>query len=1051
MPTPSTRALIGLAGIALLACLTVFWSPGSEDRSPTLAQPDSDPIPESAGVETKTVLPTIPVAGPALANSETNRRTETNGGRPAEIDPTRAAVSFKIVDRTGDPLKGIEVLVFPSKDSPNVMQSRNAVTRLFYQPEMVIARIETATDGIALIGNLALHSSFLALIQGPGFASVELSFESSGPGTTHDIGSIPLGPSAQIEVEVVQQNGEPVVGSRVDVYAEPSLENYSKEYPPITETFAFTGEDGIAHIDQLPQVKDFHYSFGGQALSGKTEMASVGEPDQTGGRLRVVVPNFEWAVGRVRDVAGNPVAGGQITLRRYESMLSREGRSVEEIRQTAPAILWHSEMQLSHYASNLVSDAEGKFRIRIPAKQIVFTVPKRPEAPYLISAAVLIGDYLGVASKWSSPDQELEIVVPNLYPIRGQVPNTDGQVVPDAQIAFHPRPGPGGAKVPYADLDHATLFQPSAGALGPQGNFAYPVPSGNYWMEILVPGGHHRFPGPYLVEGPLDLGKVEIPNGRTVRLVVKAENPAQFIHGLEARRNSAPAEDGSRLTRFWGGAKGAKTPWGESDWSWSSTRSEAEIVQNTATWRNEPDRKWRYLLEAPGFVPAVVDLDLGAGSVDQKIEVTMQATGQVVIQLSQRTGEPATGITVQISPADGVAKHPMHEELGRTVRAFHRETATAIPDQDGIVRFRNLFPGEYQIISMEGEDRRSYFPRPNADHPVLAKFAILAGQTTEIQASLATMAELRIWVSQNGQLIPGAEVFAVPEDDNPFGIRKNLDPEPAGKTGSDGSFVVPSLTPDQTHTVGARLANATRDRSTEQAWVMQKLQTTAGIQEITLEIPTGGVQLQIAGDDFSGKVEVLILSVDPLATTTDQARSTESIADRIYRTSLPAKFSRIFRKIAKRSIEMNQLAEISGLPPGEYQAFAEIHSAKRVAQVTSGPFRVEDQIVDLGILKLVELVPVKVTVTGIPEAIRGANRDVSLTLSCFQAGAPTAAEASMRVRENRIENWMLKPAEYQLILYDNQFEAARSQPFQVVTGSPTEFTWTVTGLKLKQE
>ncbi len=1054
MSTPSARIMMGLAGLALFTSLAIFFFPDSDGVVNDAPPPASgqgkvaDDLPAS-GPESVPASPELPGAG-----TEPIGRKNAEEDPSAKFDPGLAALSLTVVDSAGDAIADAEVLVIANSRSREYGGYGGGwiiAKRLAYDPDLALASARTGANGVAILEGLTPHSGFLGWLRADGYASVEFECQSEETGKLHDLGAIPLGPSAHIEVEVVEHDGTPVTGTevRVSIFDTPFPDHYSKEFPPITMSWADTGVDGVAHVLGLPQMPGFDYGFGGEVLSGDAKFEPIGERDEKGGRIRIIVPPTEWATGRVIDTEGNPVVGAQITMGRFQSWDFDEGDTEEQLRETSPSRLWGSHTSLSDYASEVQTDAQGAFRAKIP-HAARFSLESDP-IPDLISATVLIGDDFAITSKWRSPNEVLDITVPVMFQVTGWLLDPMGKPMVDAEVVFHKRPGPGETKPPPESFDYSYRFDPSPGACDPQGAFVKNLLPDHYWLEVLVPGGRHLFPGPYLVNAPMDLGDIEIPAGRAVRIVAQAADPSRKIQGLEGERSLMPSEEGRSRPSLLGGSGNKETaPWGERDWVWSRSSADADVVEETATWRNQPDGDWRYLLQAPGFVPAIVDLNLVEETGDQDKVVVMEATGQVRVHLAQRTGEAAAGVTVQLSPATGIPMHPMHEELRRTRRTFHDIEQKEQPDSEGIVRFRDVFPGEYEIISIEGEKEGGFLsPPPDLDRPVLATFQVHAGQTTEVEASLAAMAEVRVMVMRNGQILPEAEVFAVVKQDDPWGLGRILDPEPSGTTGPDGSLLITSLAPRKPHWIGARLASDSLQWGFQEAWTKKEVFVETGTQDVILELASGGIHLQVTGSDIAQQVQVTVIAVNtPTEIPSDADEEVVSRLERMrFFQELEGEHEGLFlREIAARRASLNERVEFHHLPPGEYRVLATIESDKRSARAISDSFRIESESHDLGVLTLIELMPTRVQIAGISDLDEDIRRE--LFLGCFPVGSKRATENTMWVREERAEEWNLPPGAYELVLYYEQIEVARSSQFMVGADGPTEYTWTVPALNL---
>ncbi len=683
MLSPSNRALIGLATAAIALTLAVYFWPDSSGLVEVPAVSNNPAASTSDNHEDQEDLhPKKSGNADALQPSPPNRSASNSEEiETVEFHSSNAHLQLEIVDSNGEAIAdaGVFVLIGPSRNGNT--RYLPASERILRSPNQVLTRGTTNSSGIAYLGELNAFTKYVALFDCDGYAAVEHAFETDDLSKPVLIGPVPLGPGANIVVEVEESNGAPAVGIGMTMHADPIPEKYSTKYPPITEQYAITNEDGIAYLNQLPQIPKFRYAYSGEILRGDSKIEPVGEVSEKGGRVHITVPTSDWIEGSVVDTSGNPVAGAQVTITRTQSWNTSDEMTEEQLREHRPSMLWGSHTELAQFKSDFKTNEAGIFRAKVPAKNSNWSGSEQ-KYPDMLGAVVLLGDDFGQCSYWTSIGDRIEVVVPVLYPVTGRVLDDAGNPVAGAAIEFHDRLGPGESKPEKTERDFSFRFDREPAKCDALGYFTKNLLPDHYWAEVQVPGGSHFFPGPYSITQSQEIGIITIPTGRMVQLIARTSE-SQTISGLEARRSETPIpkENGrgstfpSRLSR-----SEPNTPWGDRDSYWGSTSAEGHVKDSTATWCNEPNGNWRYLLEAPGFVPAVVDLNLNEGVGDQTIEVPMEATGRARIKVTQRDGTPATGITIFLSPAKDKPEHPISEKLNQTYRFWYRPEQEAQPD-----------------------------------------------------------------------------------------------------------------------------------------------------------------------------------------------------------------------------------------------------------------------------------------------------------------------------------------------------------------------------------
>ena len=232
MKTSQSSLFILTAGIALILCAVIFFLPESAD-DPLLSTS------EGAAKAGNPVVSTEPEpASPRLAPAtKADSGTEASRSKAKEepltsISLAQAHLALQIFDDEGNPLEGALVQLAKAPDRGGYSYYGSIGERLIRNPELLLAQANTGADGTALIAGLAQHSEYEVLITANGKASVEVEFETEDLGKPIAIGPVPLGPSAAVEIEILEADGTPVAGMEVTVYADPIPERYSKDFPP---------------------------------------------------------------------------------------------------------------------------------------------------------------------------------------------------------------------------------------------------------------------------------------------------------------------------------------------------------------------------------------------------------------------------------------------------------------------------------------------------------------------------------------------------------------------------------------------------------------------------------------------------------------------------------------------------------------------------------------------------------------------------------------------------------------------------------------------------
>jgi hypothetical protein len=1043
----TTPVFIALIGLILIGAMTVLlWPEGQSSNEPVApdlraSQPEPELEPDHAQ-EPELAMET-PDAG-----IEVDRIERDLVATQAEA-PAGAGVTLRVVDSEGNAIPNAEWIALDGQDPRAYRRYWNAADLLHFQPEAVIASSLTDQNGLAQLQGIPYFVEIQSLIRVEGYAAVEVKFEADDGPDILDLGTIPLGPGAIVEVEVVDDQGAPVVGESLSLSLWEELEGYSDEYPPIEEFTDKTDASGLVRFPYLARAEGLRYGFSGSAMRGGPEIEVVGEVAPEGGRFRITIPASSWVEGTVIDTDGNPVAGAEINLNRPGQWDTEENATPEDLlQQSSGSMLWGSHTSIENFHSTYQSDADGKFRSPLDPPNRFENIPEQFHD--LVGVTALIhGDHV-VAGNWMRRTNPIVLTVPARYPVSGAVFNSAGEAIPDSAVVFHLRPADGEEPPSREDFDYSQRYEPSPANCDDTGKFVKLLTQGNYWAEVTFPGGRSLFAGPYAVAQATELGTLGIENGCTVELVVTAADPSRKFTELEGSREPQPKQksesDDESGDLFGGGAKPKpNTPWGDRDYDWARSSSQGSVEGTSVVWRNEPSGDWRYLIQSPGFVPAVADLALVDQSENQRVEISLESCGQLRMRVLQRTGEPASGLTLQLYPADKETMHPMHQILDDSRGVYHRIGRAKVPDQDGVVVFSDLFAGEYVITSEEGEDDDGYVWRLDETKPVLARVTIEAGKTTEFEATLASMAELRVTVTADGQLFAGAEVLAVPwRDSRPRLSRGFGSDQPSGVTGTDGSVLVQSLNPGQRYLVGARVQDESGHYGIETAWTTADLTLETGIQELAIALSTGAVRVQANGNHVEGSVAFTLVSLPEkteIPADVDPEQRARSERYEWFNARSPVSSRIYINQIASLRGNIGTSVLLENIPPGKYQVVALHRDDKFEARAVSEIFEVSSGVHDAGELLLVQLGVAAVSYE-FPASFDEARID-NLSLHCVPLGSDQDAENTNWFGSDNSETWKLPPGDYQLILFEKQRELLRSTEFKVHSGAETEFNWII--------
>jgi hypothetical protein len=1043
MLAPQQRALSAFAGIGLLLCAAVFFFPGSQN--PALTEADDT---EAAVHDSGASIPANGSTGSPMSDGSAQldeakaaRRDlrNFNLSAPQVWNSLLAVAKLQVVDLAGLPVAGARMVVLPKQH----WTAFTSVERVVIMLDEDTGELEhvgvSGVNGMVEVGDLPMHSDLRAVVLADGFAAVEFEFQ-----TDHlhrlDLGQLMVGPSVPVEVQMVQQSGAPVAHSRIGLSLPKLPPHFPTTRPAITDFDLETNADGIALFEYLPPVPVDGYGLGGQMISLTAKWEVIQELDGVIQKLRIVVPDFQWAEGVAKSFDGQPMEGVHITLHRLSHSEWKEETPLDELLEKTPGYLWNSHSWIENYRSRIRSNADGKFRAPIP---LLSRNGEPKDPPFLISATCMMDETVAKSFKLQPADQPLELIMPEIHTARGMVVDEQGQTVPGAKVYFHQRLDPLVPDEKESASDWTFIFRNRTTACAEDGSFSKLILPGCYWLEVLTPGGSHRFEGPYRVNDSLDLGAITIRPGRKVRLTAVPVDSNFTIQNLEGDREFQPMPY-DKLQEL----RRRMTPWGESDRSWRNDSAGASVDGNVALWSNEPDGSWRYILAADGAVPAIVDLDLGATTGDVERTVVLRTLGHIMVNLQELDGSAAVAKTLKLQFAKGVPPDPIHQELEDSIGHWDRTETKAQTDENGVARFRDVIPGTYQIVALETRERHDYgAPPADENREPIATFEVASSETTVVDASLAQMGSVELLVLGNGQPVVSAEVFAVQDRPELRQFEGDvLAPKPAGFTDQEGRFVFSSLAPNAKYTLGARRASSSSSYGHGDAWTVLQANTVAGSQQLTLNLSTAEIRLRVEGDDLPDEVEVYITKVkQPIAVPeSETAKEERRRLRRQFRDDIWARHSeRYGMTVAEREVAPNREVAFLHFPPGEYRAMAMFDHRQREARVVSEPFVVEaGGSVNIGTLRLIELVPFKVSFFGFEGLTEEQAEDLDAYI--FPVGSSRSMEDETWVSEGNWENWMLPPGEYELAMYFKMKEVARSERITVSPTGAKKYDWHIT-------
>jgi len=1047
-------ALLGLLATLGVAIALLLW----DREPPPFVEPGASGAPaiESNPGEANAAVEVAQLAAEGSAAQERVAEASQSGSIAG------STIVVYAVDEGGAAMTGVLVQAIERGERRGNMVDGNPQERIAYDPGVVLSSAVSGADGSAHVFGLPSHDQLSLFISKEGFAGVEIDVTTSAPDEIREVGPVPMRAGVIYEIEVVDVDGIPVANEHFEIAwrlpKEATSIHGEGPYSPIMGQTAKTNQEGFARFAYLPSEPEARMSFRGLDMGPNTKIEELDGSTDEVKRLRITVPAREWVEGRVVDSAGEAVAGAQVTVRRGESwaLEREEGASAEDYVGKPAGVYWHSHSSIEHFQSEHITDVDGRFRIDLRPKS-----QHRPDETGmsdLVAATALIGPDLLIAGTWTRKSDQIELVVPVTHQIRGRVVDVDGKAVANTKIAFYTREDPNVEEDESQEEDYSRMKRPTAVPCNQSGGFQRAIEPGVYWAAVQVPGGRHRFAGPFEVNGPTEFPDFVIERGADVVLELRASDPNFRFGEVRAIRSEQPKEetdagDGSLGGLFGGGRKERKpnTPWGARDYYWGVSRRGSGYAEGSEViWRNQPEGDWRYSVEISGFVPVLIDCTVTPGSGGQRFPVELEELGAANIRAIQRTGEAASGVTIQIFPVAGEGKHPVHARLSETSGVFHDEGYAAVPDANGVARFVDVIPGTYEIFSIEGANDRGYLRRQDDGAPSLGQVVIASGQTSETEVALSALAEIRVTVISSGELVEGAQVFA--QAVQPDRFRGRFGPswfsgDQERFTDASGSHLIPALVPGQLYRVGACIPEAGREWRNDPAWTIVEVTPEVGTTELSLALASGRIELTVAGDPTLGVCEVTALSmasITPLPADADErAIRVQGRIEHFDRVD-PWHERKFRRGMATRIAAIGETVQLTHLSPGRYRVLVTQGEGfdNVTASTISEEFEIGEGVHDLGQVHVQPWSPIHVTIDRTVLGEEGQDYE----LHCRAVGAQRdAAELSVGFsREATIEiDSHLAPGQYVIVLRKDLEDIVTSKPFEVVAGQEARFSWTI--------
>lgn len=1057
MNRPQLIALF-LAFATLCGGAILFW-PDASRPVPTDVEPGAEADVDLQPPEASPA-PVPPAAPIAETNSKDPASQRTEQPKPETL-ANGSTVRIQVVDQDGNAMADVMAQALEAWDDRQYRASMAPQERLVYDPDAELANGLSDADGMIRLGGLPTHDELSLFLSKDGFAGVEIDLETGDSTEPVELGPVPLLPGVIVEVQVIDSSGQAVEGEVFQIgvsLPDEERENEGTPYPPINSQTAKTNAEGLARFPNLPIEILESIWFSGLNLGPESEIKELEESTDTHKKIRITIPALEWVEGRVIDTNGVPVEGAQITVRRGESwaLEREEGLTIEDIVGENAGVFWHSHSSMDDFESEHVSDADGKFRADLSPKDLFG--PDETGMSDLVAATALIGPDLAVAGTWSRKEDLLEVIVPVMHEVRGRVVHANGNPVPDCEVVFYPREEPqtAGDSESQPEYDSSRMHRPRGVPCDDSGFYQRTLEEGRYWAAVLIPGGRHRFAGPFDVLGPTEMEDLVLQAGPEFSIELVAEDAGLKLGDLRARRVEQPEEEEEEadVSSLFGGGRSNEpnTPWGARDFYWGESRyTEGEVDGNLVTWRNQPEGKWRYTVQVDGFLPVLVDRTITSESTVERVAADLVPLGQAAIRVLQRTGEPADGVTIQLFPVEGEGKNPIHEQLDDTPGMFHREGRAAVPDAEGIASFANVIPDTYEIYSIEGEDDDDHAWKSSIETPPLGRIVIASGERTEQEVTLAALAEVRVTVVSDGELVNGAQVFAQPIQDR--GWARAFGPSGFGDeqerfTDATGAHLIPALIPGQAYRIGARMPVTGNRWQNKTAWTVVEMTPTVGTTELAIELASASIQFTLAGNADLGSCEITALNMDPLpALGEDADPDVQETRARLLAAERTAPWQSLAyrRSRAETAASVGDRVEFKNLTPGSYRVYVRQGENFRetFAELITEEFVLGDESLDLGTLTVEAWTPVRFELdcAHLPTENRW-----SYDLSCRRVQEDReVSELSLGfAREPIVEiKSYLPPGEYELVFSKDQTEVARSAPFQVVAGQEANVNWTL--------
>lgn len=1040
-----------LATLAIGLALFVVFSP-ADDEPPTTGGSVRAAL-AGEGADQPAVPTKSGLAGKEFATNAERDRESANAepsGATTEIEQL-ASVSLRVLDELDAPIEGARLrgATFDDEIDYQMLALVN-----WDAPESgqldVIGEAQSAADGSLQLAVPANRRLVLEL-SAPGFATAMREAKPILPQQELELGNVLLLNGAELRVEVQDTHGQPIPELGVVAWYGESIPLAQNNAFPMREmTHQLTDENGFAHFRGLPNVPARDIEIWGEKLQSPQRIERLGPPGDEARHLRYILPPANQVAGRVVDASGAGIADAAVIVFdpafAMRWMNASSEAELEEFLTQRPGFAAEVGDGVLDIFSKLTTDDEGCF------EQSYFLDASESEGKPLVFAAIaIVEESIVIESTWHRASDELTLIAPRSQRIHGRVLDSQRVPIQGARIRFEARADAVASQDNEEFPEGVALLDSSPTELLENGEFSLLMPAGNYWAQVDFPGGSHLLEGPYELRNQgIDLGEIIIPLGPSVTLIAQPDEGAEQIAGLRGIRQVLEDEDkddpfdlglpeleGTNQDQAWGAQKHFAL----------HDEQDAAIEGLSAHWHNQLEGAWEYVLVAPGWAPAFIEVELSATSTGAERLVPMTRVGELKVQVLTATGEAPENLMLELRPAAELPAHPLYERrnFGRDDDAWYEHDRRTV-DRESKAHFEHVLPGSYVLHAMSAAEAENWFGSSNDSQEPIAHVEILAGEITEIDASVAGLAELTVLVMRQGSPVAGAQVYA---DKLPEGIPQAFHQlsgfsfggqEPVGVTNAQGRLTVPSLTPNAHYRVGARVPAADSERWVdEDAWTEITALLQPGAQELTIELATGAVRLQvIAATNETVQVQLArtpeTAAIDPEASMEEQ-QLVGMINDHRAQQSQEDLFAS--SSVAQRAASVGNSIEFLGLPPGEYQVLVKTDSGN--ARGWSARFQVKDSLVDIGSVQLEQLGLVTIQLLGIDQVNRE-NR-WRFELECMHGESGKRVESTGWLDPSGKQEWYLPTGTYFIQLRSDDEVLGSSPTFRVNSGSTTPFSW----------